>query len=117
MTGAQAMGNGGIGGAREERRRRRRRRTAGRCSTMNISFSARLPGDVRGDLRESICAVKYSVDPFADFRKSILEMIRDGGVRDWEEMEELVYCYVVLNPSDLHCFIAEAFLSVCSLAR
>ncbi|WOL00158.1 hypothetical protein Cni_G08871 [Canna indica] len=93
---------------------REKRRKAGRCSSMSLSFSASLPGDVaHGALKESICAVKYTVDPLADFRRSIVEMIREGGVRDWEEMEELVYCYVVLNASEVHCFVAEAFLSLC----
>ncbi|URE29314.1 hypothetical protein MUK42_18022 [Musa troglodytarum] len=100
------MGNEGV--ASEKKRRARRSPLA------SLSFSASLPGDVRGALAESICAVKYSADPLADFRESILEMIRAGGVKDWEEMEELVYCYVVLNSSDVRCFIADAFLSVCS---
>ncbi|RRT83049.1 hypothetical protein B296_00015993 [Ensete ventricosum] len=94
------MGNEGT--AREKKRR---------GTFTSLSFSASLPGDVRGALAESICAVKYSSDPLADFRESILEVIRDGGVKDWEEMEELVYCYVVLNSSDVRCFIADAFLS------
>ncbi|CAL9146361.1 unnamed protein product [Musa hybrid cultivar] len=101
------MGNQGVASEKKKRRARRGPFTS-------LSFSASLPGDVRGALAESICAVKYSSDPLADFRESILEMIRDGGVKDWEEMEELVYCYVVLNSSDVRCFIADAFLSVCS---
>nr|DAD36081.1 TPA_asm: hypothetical protein HUJ06_006721 [Nelumbo nucifera] len=79
----------------------------------DLSFSASLPGNVRGVFADSICAVKYSVNPFVDFRESILEMIRDVGVRDWEEMEELVYCYLVLNSSEIHGFIGDAFLSLC----
>ncbi|KAG1362430.1 hypothetical protein COCNU_10G006490 [Cocos nucifera] len=93
---------------------RKNKRNVRRCSSMNISFSASLPGDVRGVFAESLCAVKFSVDPFTDFRESVLEMIQDVGVQDWEEMEELVYCYVTLNSPDVHHFIAEAFLSTCS---
>lgn len=78
-----------------------------------VSFSATLPDDVRGIYSDSICAVKYSSDPFSDIRESILEMIQTVGVRDWKELEELVYCYIVLNPSEVHEFIEEAFLSVC----
>ncbi|KAJ0974476.1 hypothetical protein J5N97_016441 [Dioscorea zingiberensis] len=83
-----------------------------RHSSLSLSFSASLPGDVQGVFSESICAVKYSSDPFADFRQSILEMIEEVGVKNWEEMEELVYCYVALNSPDVHAVIAHAFLSV-----
>ncbi|KAJ8626253.1 hypothetical protein MRB53_019560 [Persea americana] len=85
-----------------------------RHSTMGVSFSANLPNGVRGICAESLCVVKYSVDPFVDFRESIMEMIRHIGVRDWKEMEELAYCYVVLNPPDVHGFIEDAFMSFCS---
>ncbi|KAM7475633.1 hypothetical protein LguiB_022876 [Lonicera macranthoides] len=65
-----------------------------------ISFSASLPDDVCGVFEDSICAVKYSMIPFADVRESIVEMIKNVGVQDWSEMEELVYCYIVLNSSE-----------------
>ncbi|KAF8406653.1 hypothetical protein HHK36_008743 [Tetracentron sinense] len=83
-----------------------------RNSNTSLSFSASLPDDVRGVFADSICAVKYSKDPFLDLRESIIEMINDVGVRDWDEMEELVYCYVVLNSSEIHGFIGDAFLSL-----
>ncbi|KAK4370714.1 hypothetical protein RND71_010189 [Anisodus tanguticus] len=65
-----------------------------------ISFSANLPEDVRGAFADSICAVKYSMDPLADISESIREMEKNVGVRDWKEMEELVYCYIVLNSEE-----------------
>lgn len=80
-----------------------------------ISFSASLPEDVSGDFAaDSICVVKYSDDPFSDIRESISEMIQSVGIRDWEEMEELVYCYIALNSPEVHQFIEDAFLSLCS---
>ncbi|CAK9139032.1 unnamed protein product [Ilex paraguariensis] len=78
-----------------------------------ISFSASLPDDVCGVFADSMCAVKYSTDPFSDIRESILEMIHIVGVQDWNDIEELVYCYIVLNSPEIHQFIAEAFLSLC----
>ncbi|KAF8406649.1 hypothetical protein HHK36_008739 [Tetracentron sinense] len=83
-----------------------------RNSNTSLSFSASLPDDVRGVFADSICAVKYSKDPFLGLRESIIEMINDVGVRDWDEMEELVYCYVVLNSLEIHGFIGDAFLSL-----
>ncbi|KAJ4835637.1 hypothetical protein Tsubulata_015310 [Turnera subulata] len=78
-----------------------------------ISFSASLPEDVCSVFADSICAVKFSDDPLRDLRESIMEMIREVGVRDWKEMEELVYCYIALNSSELHQIIGDAFLSLC----
>ncbi|KAK4375738.1 hypothetical protein RND71_006415 [Anisodus tanguticus] len=66
-----------------------------------ISFSANLPDDVRGAITNSICVVKYSVDPLSDIRESIREMVINVGVKDWKEMEELVYCYIVLNSEEM----------------
>ncbi|KAK9045085.1 hypothetical protein V6N11_058975 [Hibiscus sabdariffa] len=77
-----------------------------------ISFSATLPGDVSGVFAGTICAVKLSNDPFSDVRESILEMIDDAGVRDWNAMEELVYCYIALNSPEVHHIISNAFLSL-----
>lgn len=77
-----------------------------------ISFSACLPKDVRGIYADSICAVKYSSDPFSDIRDSVLEMIETIGVRNWNELEELIYCYIALNPSEVHQYIEQAFVSV-----
>ncbi|KAL6006635.1 hypothetical protein ACLOJK_032128 [Asimina triloba] len=94
-----------------ERRRKKNERFS------SISFSARLPDDVRGVLADSVCAVKFSGDPFVDFRESILEMIREVGVQNWEEMEELVYCYVVINSPEVHALIGDAFMSLCCSHR
>lgn len=92
---------------------RRRSSKCWRNRDERISFSARLPNDVRGAFTDSsICAVKYSTNPFSDIRDSILEMIRAAGVQDWKEMEDLIYCYIVLNSSDVHDIIKDAFLSL-----
>ncbi|KAL4204185.1 hypothetical protein AMTRI_Chr01g108490 [Amborella trichopoda] len=39
-------------------------------------------------------------------------MMREKEVREWAEVEELVYSYLVLNPCDVHGFIRDAFLSL-----
>ncbi|XAR52120.1 hypothetical protein NMG60_11020029 [Bertholletia excelsa] len=92
--------------------KRKRKKQLERWRT-RVSFSASLPDDVSGAFADSICVVKYSREPFWEIRESILEMIRTVGVKDWKEMEELVYCYMVLNPSEVHRFIKDAFLSLC----
>ncbi|KAF5188906.1 Transcription repressor like [Thalictrum thalictroides] len=82
--------------------------------TTTLSFSASLPDDVQGIYADSLCAVKYSMDPLVDLKESIIEMVKNVGVRNWEDMEELIYCYVVLNSTEIHGFIVQAFLSLCS---
>ncbi|XP_042499805.1 transcription repressor OFP2-like [Macadamia integrifolia] len=104
----------GMETADEELNKINRRYKKLRHHNNSLSFSASLPDDVHGVFADSICAVKYSINPYEDLRESIVEMIREVGVRDWEEMEELVYCYVVLNPPEIHGFIGAAFLSLCS---
>ncbi|PWA94357.1 transcription repressor OFP8 [Artemisia annua] len=79
-----------------------------------VSFSASLPEDVRGVFADSNCAVKYSSDPFVDIRKSIVEMLRYVKVQDWNDVEELIYCYIALNSPEIHIYIKDAFLSLAS---
>ena len=95
-------------------RKKMKRNNGNKNWLSRISFSASLPDDVHGVFADSVCAVKISMDPFSEMRESIMEMIRVVGVHDWSEMEELVYCYIALNSSEVHGFIEEAFLSLCS---
>ncbi|KAF3432718.1 hypothetical protein FNV43_RR23820 [Rhamnella rubrinervis] len=77
-----------------------------------VSLSASLPDDVCGVFAETMCLVKFTSDPVSDMRDSILEMIHDIGGCDWNQMEELIYCYLALNSPELHQFITHAFLSL-----
>ncbi|XP_022979427.1 transcription repressor OFP12-like [Cucurbita maxima] len=57
---------------------------------------------------------KVSIDPFFDFRASMQEMVeaRDQPVdvrRDWQYLQELLLCYLQINPIDTHKFILRAF--------
>ncbi|PON83705.1 Ovate protein family, C-terminal [Trema orientale] len=79
-----------------------------------ISLSASLPDGVCGVFAGSTCVVKCSTDPISDMRESIMEMIREVGACDWNDIEELVYCYIALNSSDVHDVIIDAFLSLSS---
>ncbi|XP_007039236.2 PREDICTED: transcription repressor OFP1 [Theobroma cacao] len=102
---------GGMDGFEELNKMERKKRRLKRHD--RISFSATLPGDGSGVFAGSLCVVKLSKDPFSDIRESILEMIDDAGVRDWNTMEELVYCYIALNSPEVHEIIVNAFLSLC----
>ncbi|GFP92309.1 transcription repressor ofp12, partial [Phtheirospermum japonicum] len=55
----------------------------------------------------------YSPDPFADFRRSMQEMVEAREVHDvresWDYLHELLMCYLSLNPKSTHKFIVGAF--------
>ncbi|XP_047937945.1 transcription repressor OFP12 [Salvia hispanica] len=55
----------------------------------------------------------YSPDPYSDFRQSMFEMIeaRDA-TADWDYLNELLLCYLSLNPGHTHKFIVGAFADV-----
>ncbi|CAO2838471.1 unnamed protein product [Amaranthus hypochondriacus] len=85
----------------------------GRNRNARISFSAKLPSDVNGVWADNaMCAVLYTKDPLNELKQSIVEMVQEVGVCDWGDMEELIYCYIALNSSDLHRLIHDAFLSL-----
>ncbi|XP_051142763.1 transcription repressor OFP14-like [Andrographis paniculata] len=95
----------GGGASRMWMKKQRRRR--------GVSFSARLPWDVSQAFQDNcVCAVKYSSTPFSEIRESIVEVVQNLGIQDWNQMEDLVYCYIALNSSEIHSFIQEAFLSL-----
>ncbi|XP_073026175.1 transcription repressor OFP11-like [Primulina eburnea] len=58
----------------------------------------------------------YSPDPYADFHKSMQEMIEAHELMDvessWEFLHELLCCYLTLNPKHAHKFIVAAFADV-----
>lgn len=92
--------------------RKMREKKRSRKWNSKVSLSASLPDDVCGVFAESMCVVKFTSDPVSDMRESILEMIHDIGVCDWNQMEELIYCYLALNSPELHQVIRHAFLSL-----
>ncbi|KAL9240240.1 hypothetical protein vseg_014484 [Gypsophila vaccaria] len=104
-----------MGGSSNKEEQQKSSKMVTRSRSARISFSANLPSDVCGVWADhTICAVLSSTDPLLDLKASILEMVREFGVRDWDDMEELVYCYIALNSSEVHSFILDAFLSLFS---
>ena len=63
----------------------------------------------------SVAVPTYSPDPYADFRRSMQEMVeaREEELVDvksnWEFLHELLLCYLALNPKNTHKFIVGAF--------
>ncbi|KZT76682.1 hypothetical protein F511_40484 [Dorcoceras hygrometricum] len=59
-----------------------------------------------------VAVQKYSPDPYADFHRSMQEMIEAHQVISWEFLHELLCCYLTLNPKHTHKFIVDAFADV-----
>lgn len=50
-----------------------------------------------------------SLNPYMDFRSSMEEMVQVHGLHDWDMLEELLGCYLMLNEKKHHCYIIRAF--------
>lgn len=60
----------------------------------------------------SLAVVKSSFNPQQDFRDSMMEMIEEKGIRQREELEELLACYLTLNCDEHHHLIINVFQQV-----
>lgn len=61
---------------------------------------------------DSFAIVKTSFDPQQDFRDSMIEMIMEKRIREPEELEELLACYLTLNCDGYHDLIVKVFRQV-----
>ncbi|KAG6403552.1 hypothetical protein SASPL_135777 [Salvia splendens] len=61
---------------------------------------------------ESFAIVKASFDPENDFKESMMEMIVENKIRASKELEELLACYLSLNPNQYHDTIIKAFQQI-----
>lgn len=75
----------------------------------NTNLSCFLPTDVSGVVRESVAMVKYSQDPYLDFRHSMAEMILEKDIHQPADLEELLHCYLTLNSPRQYHLIKKAF--------
>lgn len=58
---------------------------------------------------ESFAVVKRSADPKKDFRESMVEMIEENNIRASKDLEDLLACYLSLNPKEYHDLIIQVF--------
>ncbi|KAK1323156.1 hypothetical protein QJS10_CPA02g01039 [Acorus calamus] len=84
----------------EVKKRRRRRRKA-----------AAAAGGY-GKVKESVAVVKDSDDPYVDFRNSMLQMIVEKEIYSFEELRELLDCFLSLNSPYHHELIVTAFMEI-----
>lgn len=62
---------------------------------------------------ENFAVVKRSSEPERDFKKSMVEMILEKGIRRPEELERLLACYLTLNADEHYDVIVKVFRQVC----
>ncbi|GKU91519.1 hypothetical protein SLEP1_g5383 [Rubroshorea leprosula] len=62
--------------------------------------------------KESVVLAMESVDPYADFRQSMEEMVETHGLKDWECLKELLGWYLKVNGKKNHGFIVGAFVDM-----
>ncbi|CAL4922537.1 unnamed protein product [Urochloa decumbens] len=66
-------------------------------------------------LYESLVVVKASSDPEREMAESMAEMVVANGIRESEDLEELLACYLALNAAEHHRAVVAAFRHVWSL--
>lgn len=67
---------------------------------------------VEGKVKESFAVVKKSKDPYEDFKKSMVEMIREMEMSETEDLEQLLQCFLALNSPSYHAVIVRAFMEI-----
>ncbi|KAG7573091.1 DNA-binding domain ovate family-like [Arabidopsis suecica] len=71
--------------------------------------TSRRSSESKQDVLESFAVMKQSVDPKKDFRESMIEMIEENNVRASKDLEDLLACYLSLNPKEYHDLIIQVF--------
>ncbi|BAT85457.1 hypothetical protein LR48_Vigan50s002500 [Vigna angularis] len=84
------------------------------CATSSSSLGnpvATVDEKAKTALEGSVAVEMYSLDPYADFRRSMEEMVAASPeLIDVEaNWKELLFCYLALNPRSTHKFILFAF--------
>ncbi|XP_073025709.1 transcription repressor OFP5 [Primulina eburnea] len=65
-----------------------------------------------GTMFDGFAVVKSSFNLQQDFRESMIEMIMEKGIRQTEELEELLACYLTFNCDEYHHLIIKVFRQV-----
>ncbi|KAJ6798238.1 transcription repressor OFP8-like [Iris pallida] len=61
---------------------------------------------------ESVAVEKVSSDPYVDFKESMLQMIVEKEIYQWEELRELLNLFLSLNSPYHHHLILRAFAEI-----
>ncbi|XP_022150262.1 transcription repressor OFP11-like [Momordica charantia] len=93
-------------------------------TTAPVSTTSLSSSDSGGDVlfNNSFAIPTYSPDPYADFRRSMQEMVEareemEGTNSSWEFLHELLLCYLALNPKSTHKHIFSAFADLACVIK
>nr|GEX45484.1 transcription repressor OFP7-like [Tanacetum cinerariifolium] len=77
-----------------------------------LVFKKMIPCKVEGKMKESFAVVKWSVDSYDDFKKSMMEMIMEKQIFKEHDLEQLLQCFLSLNSRFHHGGIVDAFSEI-----
>ncbi|KAK4366405.1 hypothetical protein RND71_014285 [Anisodus tanguticus] len=77
-------------------------------TTLDSPSPPHLPSKIVG----SVAVVKDSDDPFKDFRQSMLQMIMEKEIYTYDDLNELLNCFLTLNSPCHHEVIIQAFMEI-----
>ncbi|KAI3504785.1 hypothetical protein L1887_26502 [Cichorium endivia] len=66
-------------------------------------------------MKESLTVVKWSKEPYDDFKRSMLEMILEKQMFEAKDLEQLLQCFLSLNSKHHHADIVAAFTEIWEL--
>ncbi|KAK4353401.1 hypothetical protein RND71_028919 [Anisodus tanguticus] len=62
--------------------------------------------------KESVILSMESKDPYLDFKNSMKEMVETQGIKDWENLQELLAWYLKMNGEVNHGYVLGAFVDL-----
>lgn len=102
-----------VGSPCRRHRRLRTRANSPRLASQKVHHQLPAATAQKGKgLPASVAVVKCSSDPQRDFRESMVAMIAENNIRSSEDLEELLACYLLLNSSEHHDVVVEAFRQI-----
>ncbi|PIN25215.1 hypothetical protein CDL12_02052 [Handroanthus impetiginosus] len=63
-------------------------------------------------IQDSHAVVKYSENPYHDFRQSMLQMIFEKEIYSGDDLQQLLQCFLELNSPNHHEVIVKAFMEI-----
>ncbi|KAL2521029.1 transcription repressor OFP7-like [Forsythia ovata] len=90
----------------------RRSKNGQKATTTGTNPERMIPCMIDGKVSESFAVMKRSINPYQDFKKSMLEMIMEKEMFEAMEMEQLLQCFLSLNSQQHHAVIVKVFTEI-----